>query len=129
MGYCVWANTEDFKFNKSNSENIVQAIKEGIINKEITEERWINFKRILECKTLEDIFSKFRFDVEKRENKLSIDFFGEKFGGYEYQLFKVIAPYIEDGFIEYRGEDGECWRYYFSKGECKEVYPKVIWEV
>lgn len=128
MGYCIYVNSDNFSFKVENGNKILRAVQEGIKSKTITEDRWISHSRILEVKNVEKLFDELRFDIKKKDNKYVVDFYGEKFGGYEESVFKSMAKFIDDGYLEYIGEDGEKWRYIFKNGECKEVYPKLIWE-
>ncbi|MGL6184752.1 MAG: hypothetical protein ACRC1T_05170 [Clostridium chrysemydis] len=129
MGYCIDVERGTFSFDVDKADKILGLIKQGIREKKITEERWIDFNIILKSETIEEAFEELRFELFKDEDKYKIDYFsGEKFGGYEEQFFKTIAPLIDDGYLEYIGEDGEKWRYIFKNGECKEVYPKIVWE-
>lgn len=129
MGYCIDVNRGTFSFDVSKSNDVLQSIKDGIKNAKITEERWISFDILLNSETIEEAFEELRFELCIDNDKYKIDYFsGEKFAGYEEQLFKCIAPYVNDGYLEYLGEDGDKWRYVFKNGECKEVYPKIIWE-
>lgn len=129
MGYCIEVDRGTFSFNINKSDEILNSIKEGIKSKKITEERWIDFDILLNSETIEEAFEKLRFELFIDNDKYKIDYFiGEKLGGYEESLFKCIAPYVNDGYLEYLGEDGEKWRYVFKGGECKEVFPKVVWE-
>lgn len=129
MGYCIDVNRGTFSFDVSKSNDVLQSIKDGIKNAKITEERWISFDILLNSETIEEAFKELRFELYIDNDKYKIDYFsGEKFAGYEEQLFKCVAPYVNDGYLEYLGEDGDKWRYVFKNGECKEVYPKIIWE-
>ena len=129
MGYCIEVETENFSFDVRKADEVLTAIKRGIIDEKITEERWIDFNVLLNVGTVEEAFEELRFELYEKDNKYKIDYFsGEKLGGYELELFQCIAPYVDDGYLEYIGEDGEKWRYIFKNGECKEVYPKIVWE-
>ena len=129
MGYCIDVNRGTFSFDVSKSNDVLQSIKDGIKNAKITEERWISFDILLNSETIEEAFEELSFELCIDNDKYKIYCFtGAKLGGYEEQLFKCIAPYVNDGYLEYWGEDGDKWRYVFKNGECKEVYPKIIWE-
>lgn len=129
MGYCVEVDGGTFSFNINKSDEILNSIKEGIKSKKITEERWIDFDILLNSETIEEAFEELRFELFIDNDKYKIDYFsGEKLAGYEEQLFKCIAPYVNDGYLEYLGEDGEKWRYVFKGGECKKVFPNITWE-
>lgn len=129
MGYCVDVERGTFSFDVEKGNEVLELIKQGIRDKKIIEERWINFDILLNSETIEEAFEELRFMLYIDNNKYMIDYFsGEKLGGYEEELFKCIAPCINDGYLEYIGEGGEKWRYIFKNGECREVYPKLIWE-
>ncbi|MGL5330367.1 MAG: hypothetical protein ACRDD7_13945 [Peptostreptococcaceae bacterium] len=129
MGYCIEVDGGTFQFDVSKADQVLELIKQGIENKKITEERWISFSTILSVNSVEEAFEEFRFKLYIDDDKYKIDYFsGEKLGGYEEQLFRCIAPCIDDGYIQYEGEDGEKWRYVFKNGVCDEVFPTVIWE-
>lgn len=129
MGYCISVDSENFSFNKNKSNEILKSVKEAVQSKHITECRWTNANSLLYSDNITELFDEMRFEVfEKDQDRYGIDFFGEKYDGCEEQFFKAIAPHINDGYLEYIGEDGDKWRYIFKNGECKEVYPKVVWE-
>lgn len=130
MGYYVNVNGGTFNFDKGATDKIIKAIKDGIKTKKITQESYVDFNTVLEAESIEDVLGEFRFELcLNKDDRYEIDYFsGEKFGGYEESLFKCIAPYVNDGYIEYLGEDGERWRYIFKNGRCREVYPEIIWE-
>ena len=129
MGYCISVDSENFSFNKNKSNEILKSVKEAVQSKQITECRWTNVNSLLYSDNITELFDEMRFEVfEKDQDRYGIDFFGEKYDGCEEQFFKAIAPHINDGYLEYIGEDGDKWRYIFKNGECKEVYPKVVWE-
>lgn len=130
MGYCVEVDTNYFELNVTNEEKVLSAIKQGIINKEITGEGLVSFSSVLDSETLEEAMAELRFKMKRWDyTSATLHFTGEKYGGYEYDLFKVLAPYVadDDCYIHYTGEDGEIWRYYFKDGQCKEIYP--TWDI
>lgn len=48
----------------------------------------------------------------------------------EYELFKLIAPYVEPGYLELRSDDdsgSEHWRYNFNGSTCVYVAPRQVW--
>jgi len=48
----------------------------------------------------------------------------------EYELFKLIAPFVEPGYLELRSDDdsgSEHWRYNFNGTRCFSVSPWHIW--
>ena len=56
------------------------------------------------------------------------------FGGYDrydedpvYEFLTKVAPYTTSGEIEYKGEDGNLWRFIFEDGEWKEEDGRIIY--
>ena len=48
----------------------------------------------------------------------------------EYELFKLIAPFVEPGYLELRSDDdsgSEHWRYNFNGTTCAYVSPRQVW--
>lgn len=130
MGYEISVDAEMFSFDRNRVDDIAAAIKNGIINKEIKNSCWASLKRILNLDTLEEMFDEFGFYMYLNESNdtYKIEFSREKLDEFEEELFKCIAPYVNDGYLEYLGEDGEKWRYVFKDGVCKEIYPRVEWD-
>lgn len=54
----------------------------------------------------------------------------EKYRDTEFEMFQVLAPFVEEGsFIQFVGEDCSVWRYAFKNGKCVEQYvAEVRWE-
>ena len=128
MGYCIEVKTENFSFDVSKADELMNSVKREFKEGNI-DSRWIYTEEVINSETIEDMFGELRFELYKDGDKYRIDYFrGEKLDGCELELFQCIAPYIDDGYLEYIGEDGEKWRYIFKNGECKEVYPKIVWE-
>ena len=68
-----------------------------------------------------------RYAVCIEDEVYKIDYLsGEKIGN-DFDVFRLIAPYINDGYIEILGEDGAKWRWIFKDGICSEIYPNVEW--
>ena len=45
------------------------------------------------------------------------------------QALKALAPFVtEDSVIEWKGEDGECWRQKFKQANLQTIRPKIVWE-
>ncbi len=128
MGYCISVDCDNFSFDVSKADEVLEAIRGGIANQKITEENWIDFNVLLHSRTVEEAFEELRFETRVENGKYYLEFCGEKFGGYEESLFKCIASYVNDGYLEYLGEDGDRWRYVFKDGDCKEVSPELVWD-
>lgn len=128
MGYCVFLNENEFSFDKSKGDKVLECIKKGILDKTITKDRWISFSDILKFNTVEELFDEIRFPLYVDGNKYKIDYFSaEKWGGYEEQMFKAMSKYVDNGYLEFLGADGEMWRYVFEDGKFRESFPTIIW--
>ena len=128
MGYYVDMIKDKFYIKKENEQKVIDAIKEAVANGRI--HSWVIKKDVEKSDNLQDTFLACRWDIEKLTNNHgygNLYFDGEKLGD-DYEFFRTIAPYVEDdSYIEMRGEDGDMWRWVFEKGECKEIYPTIIW--
>lgn len=123
MGYYVDVYTEEFSFNKSKEKEVIKSIKDGIKSGLISEERWVDFDNVLNADSIYDIFEELRFELILENDTYKISYFlGEKFGGYEESLFNCIAKHMNDGYIEYVGEDHDGWRYIFNNGKLEIKY-------
>jgi hypothetical protein len=48
----------------------------------------------------------------------------------EHELFKLIAPFVEPGYLEFRSDNdsgSEHWRYNFNGSTCVYVSPRQVW--
>ena len=80
-------------------------------------------------KTLVEAFGAWRYEAridEKCGCVIVQDFTGSKWGDDE-QLYAVIAPFVKEGLIECRGEDGALWRYALADGELAEEHGQIVW--
>lgn len=128
MGYCVEISESTFKVKSENISDLMKKVKREFIKENIGD-RWLCVKDILECDDIEQFFYELRLAVYENDGFYYIDYFtGEKLGDYELELYDAMAEFVEDGYIEYLGEDGCKWRYVFKDGKCEEIFPKVTWE-
>ena len=128
MGYCMDMKGIDASFKKENANKIINTIQENIKNKNI-DGGYVDFNYILKSDDILEIFEEFRFPLILIDDEYQIEYFsGEKYGGYEEDLFSLIAPYMNDGYMEFIGEDGYMWRYLFKDGKFKEISATIIWE-
>jgi hypothetical protein len=44
-----------------------------------------------------------------------------------YDFLKEIAPFTEDGNVEFIGEDSQIWRFFFSNGRFEEEGAEIVW--
>ena len=72
-----------------------------------------------------DVWEDLRYDVDYIDDSWYIcGFLGEKYGS-DDELFNLIAPYCEDGYIQFCGEDGEHFRFVIKDGKFHEVHAKL----
>lgn len=129
MGYCVSITESTVSFDKDKIGVLMESVKKDFKEGNIKDTRFIVVKYILNARMPENFFYELRLTIKEDSDRYYIDFFnGEKLGGYELDLYKSMAKFTNDGYIEYLGEDGEKWRYVFKDGKCEEVYPKLIWD-
>ena len=128
MGYCVEISESTVKFKEDKIKDLMDKVKKDFIEGKI-EGRWIYSYEVEEAEFVEEFFDALRLSVYFEDGFYKIDYMsGEKLDGCELELYNSMAEFVDDGYIEYLGEDGERWRYVFKNGKCKEVYPRVIWE-
>lgn len=130
MGYCVEVSEKTFNFNPEKAKQIREKVQKYFSEDKI-EGRWIGKGEVLDADNIVDLFDALRFKIylDEEDNLYKIDYMsGEKLDGCELDMFQCMAEFINDGYVEYLGEDGDKWRYVFENGECKEVFPKVSWK-
>jgi hypothetical protein len=89
---------------------------------------WVNDNTILEATTVESVFSAFGFETMKVEGGFEITGYSSKIGQEEL-LLAVVAPFCADGsYIEWRGEDGEEWKYEIIKGKMMRSNAEKQWD-
>lgn len=54
-------------------------------------------------------------------------FIGEELGD-DQKVFEILSPFMNDGYIEMMGEDGDIWRWVFENGEMHIKRPSIIWD-
>ena len=89
---------------------------------------WVDSKVLAECckeKDLPLIFECWGFGVSKQDSRYNLTF-DSKTGDEEYFL-KKIAPYVKEGEIIWKGEDGEMWKHKFREGVLQTLNAKISW--
>jgi hypothetical protein len=136
MGYCITLMDSNFRLKASKKKEALAALKkmDPSVNGRgfwdgTKQWSWVDQKHINQAKSLEEALSIWRYcpEVDQEDNIISVDFDGEKIGQ-EDEMFKVIAPFVEDGsYIEMQGEDGAMWRWVFKNGEMRTIEPRIEW--
>lgn len=129
MGYCVEMLKNEFSFKEENKDKILQAIKVWAEANKGEHKPWISIEDLLCSDDVETAFEKIRFPIYLAAGrKYKIDYFsGEKYGC-EDEIFKAIEEFVEDGYIEMLGEDGDRWRYVFKDGKFEYKTAKISFD-
>lgn len=129
MGYCTELSDSTISITKENAKNIMNNLKD-YIEKVNPDWRWVSNKYLIDAieeEEFESVMEEVRYAVYLVDDLYKIDYLaGEKLGD-DFEIFKIIAPFVNDGYIEMIGEDGSKWRWVFENGECNEIYPSVEW--
>lgn len=130
MGYCIELEESTISITKENAIKMMDMLSDYIPSHKV-DWRWVNEKYVTDlCKeyNFEEVTEELRYPMYEEDGLYKIDYFsGEKLGD-DYDLFRLIAPYINDGYIEMSGEDAERWRWIFKDGKCEEKIPEIVWE-
>ena len=125
MGYCIQLVDVDFTIKadrKAEAFALFAAVRGG------WHWTWTEDRTLDAATTIEDVLNEFRYEPEVDEHGdiTYLRFTGEKIGD-EDQFFTVIAPAVEDGYLEFVGEDHERWRFVFKGGVMHTLEPTTTW--
>ena len=116
MGYCIELEKSTISITKENAIKMMDMLVDYIPSHKV-DWRWVNEKYVTDlCKehNFEEVTEELRYPMYEEDGLYKIDYFS--------------APYINDGYIEMSGEDGERWRWIFKDGKCEEKFPGIVWE-
>jgi hypothetical protein len=128
MGYCITQVDSSFKIKEENLKPAYKAVKEQMADRAYhwNSEGWMKGLRDLVA-----VLEEWRYEAELDDETgdiVGLQFSGEKLGD-EFQLFQVIAPFVEAGsYLEISGEDGTVWRWVFNGTTCEEKYADMSFE-
>jgi len=132
MGYCIDLVESDFHIKKENFDEAFKASRklfEG--GKRFA---WVENSEGMRARNICEMLEAWGYEPEAEVaddglgDILDLYFVREKIGD-EETLFQAIAPYVEaESYLEYRGEDGAIWRYYFDGTKMVEQSPNITWE-
>jgi len=132
MSCCVELQESTIYITYENSKKIIRSLIDYIKEKN-PHWRWVNNENLLDCcendnfiKVMEELGYAIYDDIDNDAYK--IDYMCNEKLGDDDNIFRVLASFISNGYIELINDDGCRWRYVFNEGEMKEVYPKIIWE-
>lgn len=135
MSYCFQMADQDFKINpdKINAAHEAlynYAVKDldesasgwhGVSPSYVVKQRW--------KKDFNSLMEDMGFAVDGLNGGVDyIELRYEKYRDTEFEIFQVLAPFVEEGsFIQFVGEDYNIWRYAFKDGKCVEQYAEMRW--
>lgn len=127
MGYYVTLEDHDVEIIKLFHPLALAAIKE--MAEASAHLSWVDHQSLLACETLEQALEEFRYDtvIDEKGSLRIREFTGQKWGS-DQELWIALAPYLRDlSYLEWRGEDGEAWRYEVSVGRLYERTEQRDW--
>ena len=155
MGYCIEKEEGSIKIKKENMKGLLQRLSDyfatgedlrwcdsfkfddidltrfNVDDESIAEEHSWNedYEEDDDKFSISQIWEEFlRYGIiEEDEYYVIVDFYGEKLGDDDI-FFKLIAPYCEDGYFQFLGEDGDRFRYIVKDGKFDEKFATVSWE-
>lgn len=94
---------------------------------------WTSTEKLKECAEKNDligIFTEFGFDVQTDDHGGIRGLAYDNKAGDEDQLFRSIAPFMDDfQYVSYRGEDGALYRYFFVDQEMKICDGEIVFRM
>jgi hypothetical protein len=134
MGYYV--DLVDADFTIPEREDVLEALREmpikyrSLMRGGSSTEKWfswMNNEDIEKAESARSIFEALGFDcVDYGNGTFGLSSYNNK-TGQEDLFMAVVAPFLEDGsFTQWRGEDGELWRYTVSGGKLTVQTPLDI---
>lgn len=124
MGYCMQMIESTVSITKDNALKIMEFLPKYIYEN-APNWKWVDIKSLCEyCKinNFIEVMYELRYEVYEEDSVYKIDCFsGEKLGD-DFDIFVLLAPYINNGYIEMVGEDGDRWRWIFKDGKCEEKF-------
>ncbi|EQB4340930.1 hypothetical protein ACYJ2U_001649 [Clostridium botulinum] len=136
MSCCVYHEEGNIKIRKENMKLILTKLSDFFNNG--GELKWVDgfdIKDMISIEddedtplTLEEIWNDLKYELEEDDNYYTIiDFIGEKLGDDDV-LFKLIAPYCEDGYLQFHTDNGEHFRFVIKDGKFEEKNAGLSWE-
>ena len=117
MSYCINKIEGKIKFKKENSDIIVKTLS----NKKF---KWCDTfdydEYVDDDIDIFEVFYNLRYDLIEEDNYYSIcDFLGDKYGEDDI-IFNTIAPHCENGYMKFRGEDGNTFKFIIKDKQFKQ---------
>lgn len=77
---------------------------------------WMDWNYPETCKNVTEILQQIGFDVMEQDDCIRIIGYDDK-TGCEQMFLSALTPFFEEGYAEWRGEDGEEWRCSYRDGK------------
>jgi hypothetical protein len=94
---------------------------------------WTDTKKLVKCAEGDDlvgIFEEFGFEVQTDDIGSIRGLSYDSKAGDEEQLFRAIAPFMQDyEYISFRGEDGALYRYFFADQEMHICEGQIVFDM
>lgn len=90
--------------------------------------RWMPSDYDETCSDTADILETVGFDFENSDKGLEITHYDSKTGDEGLFIATIADLFLEESYIDWRGEDGEIWRWVFGGGEQMQISSaSVVW--
>jgi hypothetical protein len=93
---------------------------------------WVSSERVLkmcEKNDLVGIMDEWGYEFTEGVDSYIMDYRSRDKLGDDDQLWLALSPAIENGcYMNWRGEEGEHWRYEFSDGSVQEMAGEIVWK-
>ena len=128
MGYEISVDHAEIHIRKENFGAVLNAI--ASIPHRMAWTELEDIQRIAESGDIGEMFEYLMWPVEF-DSDGNIAYMGydapDHIIGDEEVWLGAIAPYVESGCIQVRGEDGDLWRWVLSGGKLEEIRPTIEW--
>ena len=138
MGYYVTTTEVDFVIEKDKCDAALAEMKR-INGSEFdhrkhggsSQEKWYSWMPASfdEISSIAHFFEMIGFEGngEDSEGNFALGFYDNKTGD-EDVFFEYLAPFVRSGsYVEWRGEEGEQWRWLFEDGKVTSQEAKIVW--
>lgn len=121
MGYYIEFSKSTISISKQKSIKMMEELELHIENLK-PNWAWINTDTIMVCCKERDfirLMEELQYVIKIKNDEYVIDgFLADKLGD-EIEILRIMAPFVDDGYIEMVGEDGEVIRWVFEDGKLK----------
>ena len=126
MGYEISVDHAEIHIRKEKFGAVLNAI--ASIPHRMAWTELVDIQHIAKSGDIGEMFEYLMWPVEfdSEGNIVRMEFDSSKMGDEEVWL-GAIAPYVESGCIQVRGEDGDLWRWVLSGGKLAEIRPEIRW--